>query len=55
MARLSKNGLISGGISNLVFVNQGDRNVVRSKPDQVRQSANTKKAIRDAYRFQTLY
>ena len=44
MARLSKNGLISGGISNLVFVNQGDRNVVRSKPDQVRQSANTKKA-----------
>lgn len=44
MARVNKNGLISGGIAHLVYVNQGDRNILRSKPDQVRQSANTKKA-----------
>lgn len=44
MGRISKNGFINGSIANLVFVNQGDRNIVRSKPDHVKQSANTKKA-----------
>lgn len=46
MARLSKNGLISGAVANLVFVNQGDRNIIRSKPDTIRQSDNTKKAAK---------
>lgn len=44
MGRINKNGFISGSVGNLVFVNTGDRNIVRSKPDTVKQSANTRRA-----------
>lgn len=44
MARLKKNGNLSGAIGNIVFVNDGDRSYVRSRPGKVRQTKNTKAA-----------
>ncbi|SHJ93674.1 hypothetical protein [Epilithonimonas mollis] len=41
MARLKKNGNLSGAIGNIVFVNDGKRSYVRSKPDTVKQTKNT--------------
>jgi hypothetical protein len=44
MARLKKNGNLSGAVGNIVFVNDGDRVYVRSKPGDVKQTKNTKVA-----------
>ena len=44
MARISKNGNLSGAVGNLVFVQNGKEQYVRSKPHKVKQSAETKKA-----------
>lgn len=44
MARIGKNGNLSGAIGNIVFVNDGDRTFVRAKPATVRQTAKTKAA-----------
>lgn len=42
MARLKKNGNLSGAIGNIVFVNDGDRAYVRAKGNSPKQSQNTK-------------
>ncbi|MBU4537568.1 MAG: hypothetical protein L6264_06530 [Weeksellaceae bacterium] len=44
MARLKKNGNLSGAIGNVVFVNDGGREFVRARPDRVKQTAQTKAA-----------
>lgn len=44
MARISKSGNLSGAVNNLVFVNSGDYQYVRTKPSKVKQSPNTKEA-----------
>ncbi len=44
MAELKNKGNLSGAIGNIVFVNDGTRSYVRSKPDKVRQSERTKMA-----------
>jgi len=44
MARLKKNGNLSGAIGNIVFVNDGDRSYVRAKPGTIKQTKNTKAA-----------
>ena len=44
MARLKKNGNLSGAIRNVVFVNDGGREFVRARPDGVKQTAQTKAA-----------
>lgn len=44
MARVKKNGNLSGAIGNIVFVNDGERAFARAKPDHVKQSAQTKVA-----------
>lgn len=44
MARLKKNGNLSGAIGNIVFVNDGARIYVRTMPDKVRQTKSTKAA-----------
>ena len=44
MAMLKKNGGLSGAVGNIVFVNSGERTLVRSKPDGVKQSERTKAA-----------
>lgn len=46
MAKINKNGSLSGSIKNLVFVNNGEIQYVRSKPTKVKQSSNTKKAAK---------
>ncbi|WDF46108.1 hypothetical protein PQ459_14515 [Chryseobacterium sp. KACC 21268] len=42
MARLKKNGNLSGAVGNLVFVNDGDRVYVREKGNKPKQTKNTK-------------
>lgn len=44
MARLKKNGNLSGAVGNIVFVNDGDRVYVRSKPGNVKQTKSTRSA-----------
>lgn len=44
MARISKNTNLSGAVANLVFVQNGKEQYVRSKPGKVKQSAQTKAA-----------
>ena len=44
MARVKKNGNLSGAIGNVVFVNDGGREFVRARPDRVKQTAQTKAA-----------
>lgn len=44
MARIRKNGLFSGVIGNVVFVQSGDVQYARSKPTIVKQNAKTKAA-----------
>lgn len=44
MARLKKNGNLSGAIRNVVFVNDGGREFIRARPDRVKQTAQTKAA-----------
>ena len=44
MARITKNGMLSGVVGNLVFVQNGAYQYVRSKPAKVKQSAKTKAA-----------
>lgn len=44
MAKISKNGNLSGTIGKLVFVNSGDYHYVRSKPAKVKQSQKSKAA-----------
>ncbi|UFK97399.1 hypothetical protein [Kaistella faecalis] len=44
MARVKKNGNLSGTIGNIVFVNDGERAFVRAKPDRVKQTTQTKAA-----------
>lgn len=42
MANLKKNGNLSGAVGNIVFVNDGERVYVRTKPASVKQSPRTK-------------
>lgn len=42
MARLKKNGNLSGAIGNIVFVNDGDRSYVRALGKKPKQTKNTK-------------
>lgn len=44
MARITNKGNLSGALGNLVFVQNGKNQYVRSKPSQVKQSAATKTA-----------
>ncbi len=44
MAKFSKNGNLSGTLGALVFVSNGARQYVRTKPAKMKQSANTIKA-----------
>lgn len=44
MGILKKNGSLSGAVGNIVFVNSGERTLVRSKPDGVKQTERTKAA-----------
>ena len=44
MANINKSGKISGTVGDLVFVNDGDRHYVRTRPEQVKQSMRTKAA-----------
>ncbi|WP_417431535.1 hypothetical protein [Halpernia sp.] len=44
MARILKNGQLSGVVSNLVFVQKGTTQYIRSKPAKVKQNAKTKAA-----------
>lgn len=44
MARVKKNGNLSGAIGNVVFVNDSGREFVRARPDRVKQTAQTKAA-----------
>lgn len=44
MAILNKDGGLSGPIGNFVFVQSGGRTIVRSRPDNVRQTQRTKSA-----------
>lgn len=44
MARLKKNGNLSGAIGNLVFINDGERVYVRARPGSVEQTKNTRDA-----------
>lgn len=44
MAKSPNNGALSGVLGNVVFVNQGPRSFIRSKPNGVRQSKATKAA-----------
>jgi len=44
MARVKKNGSLSGAIRNVVFVNDGGREFVRARPDRIKQTAHTKAA-----------
>ena len=42
MAKISKNGNLSGSVNNIVFVESGEYSYVRSKNERVKQSAKTK-------------
>lgn len=42
MARLDKNKFLSGVIGNLVFRNLDEKQIVQSKPDNIKQSRLTK-------------
>lgn len=42
MARIGKKGILSGLVGNLVFRNLDGKQIVQSRPDGVRQTANTK-------------
>ncbi len=44
MARLKKNGNLSGAIGNLVFINDGERAYVRARPGSVEQTRKTRDA-----------
>lgn len=44
MANIKKNGNLSGAIGNIVFVNDGIRAFIRTKPDRIKQSPQTKAA-----------
>lgn len=44
MARLNKNGNLSGAIGNIIFVNNGDKLYAKSKGKDPKQSINTKKS-----------
>lgn len=44
MARILKNGNLSGAVGNLVFVNTETQNYVRTKPSHLKQSQKTKAA-----------
>ena len=44
MARIGKNGLLSGALGNLVFVGKGGSQYVRSRPSGMKQTAATKAA-----------
>lgn len=44
MAMLKKNGGLSGAVGDIVVVNSGERTLVRSKRDGVKQSERTKAA-----------
>jgi hypothetical protein len=44
MARSANNNALSGVLGNVVFVNQGARSYIRSKPHKVRQNIATKAA-----------
>lgn len=44
MARLKTNNNLSGAIGNIVFVNDGKRVYVRTKPDEIKQTKRTKAA-----------
>ncbi len=44
MARILKNGNLSGAVGNLVFVNSETQNYVRTKPSNLKQSARTQAA-----------
>lgn len=44
MANVNKNGNLSGAVGNIVFVNDGDRSFVRTKPSRMKQSPATKKS-----------
>ena len=44
MAKLKKNGNLSGAIGNIVFVNSNDRTFVRAKAGRVKQTPKTKAA-----------
>lgn len=44
MARSANNSALSGVLGNVVFVNQGARSYIRSKPHKVRQTKATKAA-----------
>lgn len=46
MAILKKNGAISGAIGSIIFSESGDKTVLRSKPDGIRQSDRTKSAAK---------
>lgn len=46
MAILKKNGAISGAIGSIIFSESGDKTVLRSKPDGIRQSGRTKSAAK---------
>ena len=44
MAKISKNGNLSGAVGNLVFVNSDHYQYVRSKPTRIKQSQKSKEA-----------
>ena len=44
MARLNKNGNLSGAIGNIIFVNNGDRSYAKAKGKDPKQTDNTKKS-----------
>lgn len=46
MARILKNGNLSGAVGNLVFVNSESQNYVRTKPSHLKQSLKTKAAAK---------
>lgn len=46
MARIEKNGSLSGAIGNVVFVKDGDRTYARSKPVGIKQTTQTKAAAK---------
>lgn len=44
MARLNKNGNLSGAIGNIIFVNNGEKSYARAKGKDPKQTNNTKKS-----------
>lgn len=44
MARLNKNGNLSGAIGNIIFVNNGDQSYAKAKGKDPKQTNNTKKS-----------